>query len=158
MTISALQPHKPDNPGQQEIACGEQEITCGEQEIACDFQINWVNISTVLMLIWGTFHEWFFLCNQNLKGICFQCNSIEGNPIATKFCTCHDSTAVLSCPKFHSALDHNLDESRMKLPLDLNYDGKIVDEMGSSTEPSAFISVSKREGSQFCKPWKMVCI
>ena len=34
----------------------------------------------------------------------FWCNFIVRYQIATKFCTCHDSTAVLSCAKFHS--DH----------------------------------------------------
>ena len=35
---------------------------------------------------------------------CFQGNSILRYYIATKFCTCHDSTAVVPCAKFHG--DH----------------------------------------------------
>ena len=31
-------------------------------------------------------------------------NSVVGHNIATKFCTCHDSTAVVPCAKYHS--DH----------------------------------------------------
>ena len=31
----------------------------------------------------------------------FQCNSSAGYHITTKFCTCHDSTAVMLCAKFH---------------------------------------------------------
>ena len=32
------------------------------------------------------------------------CNSVRGHQIATNFCTCHDSTAVVPCTKFCS--DH----------------------------------------------------
>ena len=36
--------------------------------------------------------------------ISFYCNSVAGDRIATKFCTCQDSTAVVPCAKFCS--DH----------------------------------------------------
>ena len=36
----------------------------------------------------------------------FCCNSVRTHQIATNFCTCHDSIAVVSCAKFCS--DHNI--------------------------------------------------
>ena len=47
-----------------------------------------------------TFHKQFFHRNQNLMEKWFKCNSIVGYHITTKFCTCHDSTAVMPCAKF----------------------------------------------------------
>ena len=50
------------------------------------------------------------------------CNLIFGHLIATDFCTCHDSTAVVSFEKnLLPSLCYNLEESEMKLPLNLNY-------------------------------------
>ena len=50
----------------------------------------------------GPFHERFFHCNSNSMENQFQCNSTAEYRIVIKFCTCHDSTAVLPCAKFHS--------------------------------------------------------
>ena len=62
----------------------------------------------------------------------FSCNSIAGDHIATIFCTCHESTAVVSCAKFCS--DHFITiwmrEKMMKFPSHLNCDGKLISEMG----------------------------
>ena len=38
--------------------------------------------------------------NSNSVDILFCCNFIFGHDIAINFCTCHDSTAVVSCAKF----------------------------------------------------------
>ena len=73
-----------------------------------------------------------FRRNSNSTENCFQCNSIVGYHIATTFCTCHDSKAV-PCT-FHN--DHITTTSRMKFPSNLNYDGKIVREMGPSAQIS----------------------
>ena len=51
----------------------------------------------------GPFHEQFFH-NSILMANLFQCNSNVGYHVTTKFCTCHNSTAVIPCAKFHS--DH----------------------------------------------------
>ena len=50
---------------------------------------------------WGPFHQWYFHGNSNLMET-FTFNSIVGYHTATKFCSCHDSTAVMQCAKFHS--------------------------------------------------------
>ena len=50
------------------------------------------------------FHKWFFHQNSNSMENLFECNSIVGYHIASKFCTCHDSIAVMPCATFHS--DH----------------------------------------------------
>ena len=40
--------------------------------------------------------------DSNLNSVLFSCNSIAGSHTATKFCTCHDSTAVVTCVKLYS--------------------------------------------------------
>ena len=45
---------------------------------------------------------WVYHCNSNLMENLFRCNFVHDFQIATKFCTCHDSTAVVSCAKFCS--------------------------------------------------------
>ena len=52
----------------------------------------------------GPFHLRFFARNSNSMETSPCCNSVAGHQIATKFCTCHDSTAVVPCTKFCS--DH----------------------------------------------------
>ena len=52
----------------------------------------------------GPFQERFFACNSNSMEASPCCNSVVGHQIATMFCTCHDSTAVVPCTKFCS--DH----------------------------------------------------
>ena len=88
MSNSALQPHKPDSAGQQKIACGEQEI-------ACDFQINWVNISTVLMLTWSTFHNDFSFVIKIRREIVFSVTPLKEIISLQNFA--HAMTAQLSC-------------------------------------------------------------
>ena len=46
----------------------------------------------------------FFARNSNSMETSRCCNSVAGHQIATNFCTCHDSTAVVPCTKFCS--DH----------------------------------------------------
>ena len=46
--------------------------------------------------------------------------------IATEFCTCHDSSAVMACAKFCSNL---LTLSNTNFPLNLSCDQKVVSEM-----------------------------
>ena len=58
--------------------------------------------------------------------ICFV-NYGFGDPIATKFCTCHDSTAVMACAKICS--NWNLSESRLNFYFYLNCEWKIVSKM-----------------------------
>ena len=52
----------------------------------------------------GPISRTIFHRNSNSMGNWFYCNFIAGYDIATKFFTCHDSTAVVPCTKFHS--DH----------------------------------------------------
>ena len=52
----------------------------------------------------GLWVPWFFHHNSNSMEISFSCNSIAGDHITTKFCTRHDSIAVMPCAKFCS--DH----------------------------------------------------
>ena len=53
---------------------------------------------------WRSFYQWFPPTNQKLMEI-FPCYiSSRGHQIASKFCTCHDSYAVVACAKFCS--DH----------------------------------------------------
>ena len=49
----------------------------------------------------GTWHWWFFLIATPIRWIIHICYvSIIGRQIVSKFCTCHDSTAVVPCAKF----------------------------------------------------------
>ena len=48
----------------------------------------------------------FFARNSNSMETSPCCNSVAGHQIATNFCTCHDSTAVVPCTKFCS--DHSI--------------------------------------------------
>ena len=62
--------------------------------------IQWMPLEMIQVPIsWTIFHH-----NENSMKNFFQCNSIAGYHIATKFCTCCDSTAVMACAKFHN--DH----------------------------------------------------
>ena len=76
-------------------------------------------------LIQGPFRERFSIGVQ-IRWNCFYCNFIAIYQIVTKFCTCHNSTSVVPCAKFHS--DHITtaysDESKMKFSS--NSDGKML--------------------------------
>ena len=58
------------------------------------------------MSSWVHFMEQLFHQNSSLMGNMLCCNSIVSHLIATNFCTCHNSTAVVACAKFCS--DHIL--------------------------------------------------
>ena len=47
----------------------------------------------------GPFHQRFFAHNSNSMETLTCHNSVAGHQIATNFCTCHDSTAVVPCTK-----------------------------------------------------------
>ena len=51
---------------------------------------------------WGSFHPMFVTQNSNSMKILFCYKSISSNHITTKFCTCHDSIAAVTCTKFCS--------------------------------------------------------
>ena len=71
-------------------------------------QSTWMGIQSIKYEVFGTNNNhgcpiWsvsyfnnIFLHNSNLIAISFCRNSVPGHPIATKLCTCHDSTAVVS--------------------------------------------------------------
>ena len=48
----------------------------------------------------------FFTQNSNTMNITISCYSIPGYQITTKFCTCHDSCAIMTCAKFWG--DHSI--------------------------------------------------
>ena len=60
----------------------------------------------------GPVSQTFFARNSNSMETSPCCNSAAGDQIATNFCTCHDSTAVVSCTKLCSNHNYyNWDES-----------------------------------------------
>ena len=78
------------------------------------------------------FPSQFFHHNSNLMENLFQYKYILGYHIAMKFCTWHDSTAVMSCALIsEQSLHFNLDESGIKLPMIVYHNEKIVYEMGT---------------------------
>ena len=48
----------------------------------------------------GPIPQMFFHPNSNLMEISFRCNYTHGHQITTKFCICHNSTAVVTCTHF----------------------------------------------------------
>ena len=60
------------------------------------------NEETQKFCITGPFHEHIFHRNSNSLENWFWWISILGYHITTKFCTCHDNTAVMPCSTFHS--------------------------------------------------------
>ena len=78
----------------------------------------YVYIFYIIPWLWNCSHVWnlfpqaiealraisqtIFHRNSNPMANWFQCNFIVGHHITTKFCTCHDSTAVMPYAKFHS--------------------------------------------------------
>ena len=50
----------------------------------------------------GPSHSWFLVHNSNMMAVMLCCDLSFGLQIATKFCTCHDSIAVVTCAKFCS--------------------------------------------------------
>ena len=52
----------------------------------------------------GPFHKQCFQRNSNLIQISFYCHLDSNKLIATKFCTWHDSRAVMACAKFCSEM------------------------------------------------------
>ena len=66
------------------------------------FSFWWSHGSIITNL--SPLHERFLLRNLNPIKNWNKCNYVIGNHNATQFCTCHDSTAVVLCAKFHS--DH----------------------------------------------------
>ena len=66
----------------------------------------------------------FFTHNSNLMANPFRHNFILGYQITTNFCTCHNSTAVVTCAKFCcDYFNTYLDESEMNFPMNLNHYG-----------------------------------
>ena len=53
---------------------------------------------------WGTFYLWLLLKFKILMWIAFCSHPIFDQVIATNFCTCHDSYAVMSCANICSNL------------------------------------------------------
>ena len=65
--------------------------------------------------------------SNSRENLWFLCNAIIGYHIATKLYTCHDSTAVVPCAKFHSDHFHwKSDDSRIEFPSNLHQHGWIV--------------------------------
>ena len=60
----------------------------------------------------------FFAPNSNSMETSPCCNSVAGHQIATIFCTCHDSTAVVPCRKF--CHDHCI---KMEMGVKRNFHG-----------------------------------
>ena len=60
--------------------------------------------SGALSLVLGPFHWRYFACNSNSIETLPCCNSVACHQIATNFCTCNNSTAVVPCTNFFS--DH----------------------------------------------------
>ena len=59
------------------------------------------------------------------------CKCVAGHQIAINICTCHDSTAVVSCTKFCSDPCSKIEERvERKFPSNLNCDGKTDSETG----------------------------
>ena len=80
----------------------------------------------------GPFHEWFFHWNSNLKENSFWSHPSCGEVIAMKFCTGHDSCAVLACAKFCSNIIPYNGVTFKIFHQNLHYNGKIIPEMGPS--------------------------
>ena len=59
-------------------------------------------ISSPLGVASGPFHEQFFCHNSNLLEISLCLHPRCSEVVTMKFCTCHDSTAVMACAKFCS--------------------------------------------------------
>ena len=73
----------------------------------------------------------YFYHNLNLMENWLSCNSTVGNDTTTTFCTCHTQHSCHAmCKILKWLLYCKLDDSRMKFPSKLNYDGKFVHEMG----------------------------
>ena len=90
--------------------CTHKFETCFYLIITC-----WWNILTrkfYVRLIWdlvfvrhcGPYDRWFSTQNSNSMKISFCCCLNSNEVITTKFCTCHDSTAVVACAQFYSDL------------------------------------------------------
>ena len=77
--------------------------------------------------IWGTIQiYWKIMC---------WFNSIYGHHIATNFCTCHDSIAVVTCAKFHDNLCIiTAMTTRLYFPFILYCERKIISGMGTETQ------------------------
>ena len=73
-----------------------------------------------------------FNCNLNLMEISFCSHLSFRYMIAIKFCTCRNSTAVMTCAKFCSdKIPYNgVSYIKTNFPSNLNYDRKIIHEMG----------------------------
>ena len=68
------------------------------------------------------------------------CNSIRGHEIATKFCTNHDMTVVLSTgKKFALNIFSNFDDNKIKFPSNLKCDVKITSDVGFISNVVPFI-------------------
>ena len=85
-----------------------------------------INSGIIKSCLEGPFHQWFSLpkdLNDQEFIICY--NLPLGMWITTKFCTCHDSCAVVACAKFCNDHIHTiLMRVKNSLP-SLNYKGKI---------------------------------
>ena len=70
-------------------------------------QLAYLEQWSVLDVVWhqtgqGPISWWFFHRNSHTMKNLFLCIFIVRYQFARKFCTCHDSTAVMPCAKFHS--------------------------------------------------------
>ena len=81
---------------------------------------------------WGPFHDFqrFFHRNSNSVEISFCSHPSYNQVIAMKFYTWHDSCAVVACAKFCSDIVPYSGVTLRLILSNLNYDGKIVYELG----------------------------
>ena len=73
------------------------------------------------------FTKVFFHHNSNLMKTLFPCHSIQGNDIATNFCTCHNSTVVMLSKKFCS---DQFNKIWVRVNFHCNLQWKIISDVG----------------------------
>ena len=100
--------------------------------VKCKLHWSFAHGQQNIPCIQGIFHKRFFHCNSSSMKITFCCHTSRSEVITMKFCT-----AVLSwhVQNFVAMWYLTMELHPNKVPSNLNYDGKIIREMGPSSIP-----------------------
>ena len=83
----------------------------------------------------GTHSTNYFPSQSNSLKISFSCHPNSNNVIATKFCTWHDSCAVVACANFFNDITTKNEISEMIYSMNFNCDGKGISEISPWQDP-----------------------
>ena len=111
-----------------------QQYTCDQQKtLLLPQTTTWTNVDLTKEVSRAPFHKSFFRRNSNSMEISFHTHLDFNIVVATKFCTWHNSCAVVACAKMVAIWWPATKSQQGKFPSNLNCGQKVVSETGPYT-------------------------